>query len=1344
MPTDNIDVLGEHEKHGAPLWMIHFILKFRPNSRDEYKDFEKITIAKKRYYMKYDMSFGIIGTVLVAATILLPVASQAKSNIIVHYTFEDAKEQESKKIKQIIDHGPNGYHGSIYGARYATTEKGYAIAFGGRKALVKCIKPGALNFGTKPFSIEFLLKIDALSSNVIMAQKGQTKDSPGWLIKLNKGKSEISFEVSDGKHQESISMPLADFLWNHIGIVRNGKNVKLYINGKVVKHKTADLFGEAIGNKKAFFTLGRPIGAFSVFKGKLDEVILRSTALNDQQMADAFMAQKNNIPIASANDKLKAAAIKRQNQPVTDHKVLHYTFDRDMANIAKDLSIYKNDGKMSNVKYLKEVKGRYGVLRFDGQTSTLSCGNAESLRLTGDLSFEMWVRQNQPYIPGDGWGFIFGEYPPHNFVFTTRAHHTLALDYRYNNNPAIIPVDRKILGNEWSHIAVVIEYPRCKFYHNGKLIRNAYMPLPLKNPSIRSKFLGGAVTGNNNGKAPIDIDEFRLYRSALTDEQIAAHYQGKEIKEELNIALDSNLHWYHNTLTMLLNVKGAKLENYKADLTLRDANGNKMIIKQTRLMKESQTGSGRYTASWIFPLAELKAKSLLAEVKVLTPDKRILTQASKRVSLEKPAWVNTREGFPEEVLKPWTPVITRINNDKSIEVDVWKRHHRFDNLLFPSQIAALDKKLLVAPISLQGKVNNNKISWQGLRPKLISSTPQIATLEQTLENKDTVLRVKTSIEFDGYMTYDCELEARKALTLDNLQLDIPLRSKYATLCYGDRVFVGKPKHPLSRGFAGMLKNKKDFLFSPCVWIGDDETGLVWQAESNQFWHNKDPQKAIEIIPEDKITIFRANFVDKPVKLATGQKLHYKFALQATPVKPMLNDDWKIRSMRSGPYGNDMHYPEWTYNGKPMLEYLAKDIGVRTIFFNVNDNWPWPIPEHKIFSDALHKFIETAHLYGLKVYPYLIHIRYPVQKPEFDPHGSHIMRIPTGTYVQGGVAKTPNPRPGPIAIEYGAGSQGTMIFCPKSMAAQDSYIHSLAQHIDTYGDDGVYLDGTAQVMECKNREHGCGYKDADGKLHMTFPVFACRKFIKKIYTVIHSRKPDGIVELHTWYYNPSQLAFTDLAISAEQWFQFKHHGPKDGYLSAELPLDMFRTMFMGTQAGTPLHLLSYRLGSTMKLAAISLLHDVPIQLNQSGQSLELLMQKSSARSGKVGSRIDQDRRYFKLLPKLWKVRDTFGIENAKKLFYWNNQDYVKVTPEKCYATLFKHPQNGVLALVSNLNRKKQNVTVTFNLDKLGLKDKKLEIFNALLQSPINMDKNGSMSLPLSSEGWIYVWLRPVKK
>ena len=83
----------------------------------------------------------------------------------------------------------------------------------------------------------------------------------------------------------------------------------------------------------------------------------------------------------------------------------------------------------------------------------------------------------------------------------------------------------------------------------------------------------------------------------------------------------------------------------------------------------------------------------------------------------------------------------------------------------------------------------------------------------------------------------------------------------------------------------------------------------------------------------------------------------------------------------------------------------------------------------------------------------------------------------------------------------------------------------------------------------------------------------------------------------------------------------------------------------------------------------------------------------------------------------------------------------MTPQKCHATLLKHPQSGVLAFVSNLGRNAQTVSVVFDLERLGLSGQQFDVFNALTGEPMTLSADGTMSVSLESEDWVYVWLRP---
>ena len=159
---------------------------------------------------------------------------------------------------------------------------------------------------------------------------------------------------------------------------------------------------------------------------------------------------------------------------VDDSLVLHYTFDAVTGDTVKDKSQYGHDASIETAQYLNELDGRRGVMRFDGKTSILTCPLADALKIEGDMSFEMWVRENG--VIAHTWGVFFGDTQDFDFYFA--GYHSLVLWYTqrhplHKHESMLLPVDRYILSDKWSHIAVVVEYPRCRFFHNGKMIRDA-------------------------------------------------------------------------------------------------------------------------------------------------------------------------------------------------------------------------------------------------------------------------------------------------------------------------------------------------------------------------------------------------------------------------------------------------------------------------------------------------------------------------------------------------------------------------------------------------------------------------------------------------------------------------------------------------------------------------------------------------------------------------------------------------------------------------------------------------------------------------------------------------------
>ena len=126
---------------------------------------------------------------------------------------------------------------------------------------------------------------------------------------------------------------------------------------------------------------------------------------------------------------------------------------------------------------------------------------------------------------------------------------------------------------------------------------------------------------------------------------------------------------------------------------------------------------------------------------------------------------------------------------------------------------------------------------------------------------------------------------------------------------------------------------------------------------------------------------------------------------------------------------------------------------------------------------------------------------------------------------------------------------------------------------------------------------------------------------------------------------------------------------------------FETEFMGHQWGVPAEFLSYegqnqKTFSNEQSYAFTLLHDVLTRSYDIGPALELSSD-------------------------LWRLSDEFGRKQAEWFPYWRNGEYVTIEPEGTYASLYRHPQNGVLAVLSNLGREEAAVTVELNLASLGL-------------------------------------------
>jgi hypothetical protein len=259
-------------------------------------------------------------------------------------------------------------------------------------------------------------------------------------------------------------------------------------------------------------------------------------------------------------------------------------------------------------------------------------------------------------------------------------------------------------------------------------------------------------------------------------------------------------------------------------------------------------------------------------------------------------------------------------------------------------------------------------------------------------------------------------------------------------------------------------------------------------------------------------------------------------------------------------------------------------------------------------------------------------------------------------------------------------------------------------------DGVYLDSTVMPFPCSNELHGCGYPRADGVRAGTYPVFAIRGTLKRLYTVIKQRRPEGLVDVHVY----DAMTTPALAWATSYW-SGEQLSPAPFVLDA-VSLDRFRCEMMGRNWGVPAEYLHYRAASYQNAFGLGLLHDVLTRA--------------------AGLNAD-----FDLEASVWKAMDSFGREEATWRPYWDNGGYVTVSPADCHASLYQHPRNGVMVIVDNLSRGPAEVRLTLSRDKLGLTGD-LTARDALTGAAV-ATAGDALTTSLPSMGWQLIWLKPAR-
>ena len=527
------------------------------------------------------------------------------------------------------------------------------------------------------------------------------------------------------------------------------------------------------------------------------------------------------------------------------------------------------------------------------------------------------------------------------------------------------------------------------------------------------------------------------------------------------------------------------------------------------------------------------------------------------------------------------------------------------------------------------------------------------------------------LEYDGVLWNRINVTARENLSGVKLKLVIP-----ATMA--------KFYHATGAGF-GMGGRRTETLdkdvalqFWPVLWIGNQEQGLTWFAESNAAWKTADATP-LRIVKDKAQTSLEITFADK---LDKGQEIRLEFGLLATPVKPL------PKNYPLNVFGDSfgMHLNPKAPQAPIIAVPLQPDV-LYAGFFDLPLDGPQPSIEMKKVIAGVRK----GHDCNVMSIPYEAAMIIPEEYPEVKDNILEWQAVPASH------------------ISYKAQGKDYKWFmtCPASGAA-DYFVYRFRGLVKEAGLEGAYFDfGVAWT--CANRYHGCtgGYG-----------ILAKREFYKRIagvladanqgnYTIVvhnsesvqiptftfvtHFLNGEGLRQMSSGVFHQGKDLLDHYTIAD---FAAEHSSLPWGITSSVYcPADPLIAQFGGDKEeggpNTPQEL--YRFRMTKAVMAGTLIHNtIP----------------------------SSSRLHYGWFYKVIRFYDAFKVPQAEFMPYWRNQDYVQVRQGKdVYVSFYRHPEKKeILAVIAHVSKEHldQEVEIQFDPAKLGFN--KLTAATELLTGP----------------------------
>ena len=197
-----------------------------------------------------------------------------------------------------------------------------------------------------------------------------------------------------------------------------------------------------------------------------------------------------------------------------------WNFDEGQGQVAPDASGHGHDAAISGGAWIKQAEGF--ALGLDGFDDYVDCGDSAAMGIGGPLTIEAWVKPQRQTVSNAN---LFGE--TYSTYLLTYYNMNLCWYVGHEGGPKANWLGKKLDLNQWSHVAATYDGEQLSLWVNGRLVRQRKSVIESYQP--KGQFLIGTKGRPDLPKFKGAVDRVRVYRSALADDRIVAHFKAEAV-----------------------------------------------------------------------------------------------------------------------------------------------------------------------------------------------------------------------------------------------------------------------------------------------------------------------------------------------------------------------------------------------------------------------------------------------------------------------------------------------------------------------------------------------------------------------------------------------------------------------------------------------------------------------------------------------------------------------------------------------------------------------------------------------------------------------------------------------